>query len=475
MPPRLGAAHAPAPVDVALYGPIRDEQAQADWRGAGLDPLRYVEDRLARSLFLDVLASDPAATVVIHAGARTFGDVAGVDPQALVRADLGDDARDFPARVARAPDGTFHIVGIVGEDWTLQLLHMLAVAGVEASRIAVARVREPAAVVAADLDDTLARHRFDSVVVGTVGELTRAVERVLRARDLPRHIDAVIAEMAARLDAQVQGARPDRRARWEDRRQRLEDHRARHPDPRQCLAAVEQDPVVGPALADLVRKAKEGAPPAALPLRSENGRAKVIGHRVLEVDGRKHLLLHVGGAHGDLAGLAVAHALAAQPQLGVVGFYGTCGSLDSRLRPDAFLRPVGAIASLESGRGAVVVDNRVQLAGAVDVAHTNVSTLLREHRQGLRSLQALGRSVDVESFHVARAVREAGRPVELRALLRVSDVATDPGLGAHRADRAGTSDYDARRDTEEAVVIALGLVDGPSGPSGSSGPSRRAP
>jgi hypothetical protein len=457
VPPQLAVTTTAKPLDPAVVVAITAEHASADWQGVGIDPVRYVEDRLSRPLFIEVLQNEPTAKVVLHVGARSFGDVVGLDPQKITSANQ-PNARDFPARVGRAPDGTFHVVGLVGEDWTLQLLHSLAVVGVDVSRVSVATVREPSAVVAADLDATLEAHHFDSIVVGTVGELTRAVERVLRARDLPRHVEETLGRMAQHLETQAQTARPDRQQRWRDRADLLQDLRARHPDPLACLAAVEADPVVGPPLADLVRAAKEGAPAAALGVQSENGKARVITHRVLEVEGKKHLILHVGGAHGDLAGIAVAHALAKQPWVAQVGFYGTCGSLDAKLPPDTFLRPIGALQSIERGRGPVQLDNAAALPGLVDVAHTNVSTLLREHRQGLLDLQTKGQSVDVESYHVARAVQDAGRPVTLRAILRVSDVATDPSLGAHRSDRAGTSDYEARRVAEEAVVQCLGLV-----------------
>jgi len=454
----------PKPLDPLQVAAIVDEQRLADWSGVGIAPVRYVEDRLSRPLLLDVLKQDPTARVVLHAGARTFGDVAGLDASKLTPA-THDDARDFPARIGRGPDGTFHVVGLVGEDWTRQFLHSLAVVGIDVARVSVSVVREPEAIVAADLDATLHAHRFDSVVVGTVGELTRAVERVLRARDLPRHVAATIARMATHLEQQVQTARPDRQQRWRDRADLLENLRAQNPDPLACLAAIEADPMVGPPLADLIRAAREGASAAELGLRSENGKAKVISHRILEVEGKTHLLVHVGGAHGDLAGHAVARALDLQPGLTQVGFYGTCGSLDAALPPDTFLRPVGTMQSLESDRPVVTIDNQAVLPGVVDVAHTNVSTLLREHRQGLTALQQMGRSVDVESYHVARAVADAGRPVTLRAILRASDVATDPSLGAHRSDRAGTSDYDARRIAEEAVVQCLGLVSSSSSPS----------
>ena len=94
---------------------------------------------------------------------------------------------------------------------------------------------------------------------------------------------------------------------------------------------------------------------------------------------------------------------------------------------------------------------------------SNVSTLLREHRDGLERMAALpAETVDIESYHVARAVAElaADRSLQFKAILRVSDVATSSELGAHREDRPETSDYDARRDGEERVVVAFGLVDG---------------
>jgi hypothetical protein len=144
--------------------------------------------------------------------------------------------------------------------------------------------------------------------------------------------------------------------------------------------------------------------------------------------------------------------------------YGSAGSFSEEIPPDTFLLPRGEVRSIEAGRPPVPIRNAAALEGAREGAHSNVSTLLREHRAGLERLMGLpAETVDIESYHVARAVAEAGRPVELRAILRVSDVATSPELGAHREDREETSDYNARRAGEERVVRALGLI-GAGGP-----------
>ncbi len=453
------AAGARAPVDPAVYGPILDEARRADWRGLGIDPVRYVDDRLDRERFLRPLLADPGAKVVLHRDALKVGEVGSIDGS-RTRNVTHPDSKDFPGRVYLSPeDGAYHVVGILGEDWYRQTLHMLATAGVPASKVEVEGAFDPGRVVERDLGPTLAAHDFDAVTVGTMGELTKAMERALRERVRPAHVEKVLRDMAGHLEKQAAEARPDRRPAWEERRARLDAVRAQGGTAPERLERVKADPVLRGPLGELIRSADEGPPARELPWRWETRNAQALAHRVVEVDGRKHLLIHIGGAHGDMAYHAVRHVLAHEPDLRRVNVYGSAGSFTTRIPPDTFILPRGAIRSAESDRAPVAVRNEAALDGAIEVAHSNVSTLLREHRAGIARLTGLpADTVDIESYHVARAAAEAGRPVELRAILRVSDVATSDALGAHRPDRGTTSDYEARRAGEERAVVALGLV-----------------
>ncbi len=450
------------PIDPTLYGGIVDELQHADWQGCGIAPLRYVEDRLDRQRFLDPLLQDSDARVVLHRRAFKLGQAPGVDTQGA-RSVSRRPSRDWPGDVYRDRDGTFHIVGIPGEDWTTQTLYMLAAAGVGHDKVLVEGSADLAGLAAADLNHTLKTHDFDSVVIGTIGGVTRAIERSLRQREQPAHTGRCLTAMQSFLDDRAVHARADKRPRWQDRQQRLGAIRAAGGTPAEQIAAIEADPDLGSALAEQLRAVRDGAEVKDLPLSWKNGKARVFSHRVLEVEDKKHLLIHIGGAHGDLAHAAVAQALKMQPDLGKVALFDTCGSFDgAKLPPDSFVRPASSFASIEPGRPTFEVENLAAMPGAIDVKHSNVATLLREHKAGLAELEASGDTVDIEAWHVARAVAEArtgGRVVELRAILRVSDVADDVDLGAHRDDRQASSDYDGRRVGEEIVVQALGLLD----------------
>lgn len=466
-PAQLALHELPAALDAQLAGPIWQEAQAADWRGCGIDPQRYVEDRMDRGALLEPLRLDPDARIVLHRRALSVGQAPGVHPQ-KVELVSGENARDYPGRVYRERGGaTFHLVGIPGEEWFLQTLHMLAVAGVPPEKVLVEGVPDTAGLAARELDHTLRHHTFDHVVVGTLGALTQAVERALRAEAQPAHAQRCLARMQAHLEERSASARPDRKDRWEARAAALAaivaggDATGAGVDA--IVAAIEAEPDLKACLAEHLRDLRAGAPAEELPMKASNGKAKVFSHRILEVGGKKHLLLHIGGAHGDLAYAALREVLAQQPALRRVSFYGTCGSFDgTRLPPDTFVRPSGSLRSSVGGRPEVTLENRVQLPGAKEVRHTHVATLLEEHRAGLQTLATRGETVDIEGYHVARAVAEpqaAGRDIDFRMLLRVSDVATDAHLGAHRLDRADTSDYDGRRDTEEEVAYALGFLE----------------
>ena len=451
------------PVDKNLYDAILHQAENADWQGCGIEPHRYVEDRLDPKGVIEPLLQNDQTKIVLHRRALTAGQAPGLDPQ---DADLvsGKGARDYPGRVYRnRENNALHLVGIPGEDWFIQTLHMLATVGVRPEKIEVEGVPDVAALAARDLDATLDAHEFDGVVVGTLGALTQAVERSLRVQMQTAHEAKCLANMQAHLDDRAANARPDKRDRWAQRAQRLASLLDAQPDNQSRLAAIAADPELKSSLAEHLRDVKDGAPAADLPMRTQNGKAKVFSHRIVETEGKKHLLLHIGGAHGDLAHAAVQRVLEKQKNLKSVAFYGTCGSFHGdRLPPDTFVKPMGQIHSNGSGREAVALTNQADLPGALPVKHTNVSTLLEEHRAGLQKLKSMGETVDIEGYHVARAVSEfttKGRDIDFRMLLRVSDVANDDQLGAHRADRASTSDYDGRRETEEEIAFALGLVE----------------
>lgn len=450
-------AGARAPVPEAVYGPIFAEIAGAEWEGCGIDPERYVADRLDMEHFIGPLLADPDAKVVLHRDALKIGQVGSIDGSRTFNV-AHPRAKDYPGRVYYArEDGCYHLVGIPGEDWVRQSLFMLAVAGVPRDKIELEGVSRAPELIAADLDEVLSGHDFDSVTIGTMGELTRAVERVLRRRGLPAHTAKVIGQMEAHLEERVRTSRPDKQPRWEARLGRLRELRAAGGPALEQLARIEDDPVLRGPLGELIREAKDGPPRDELPMRYRTRGGDLLAHRVLEVDGRKHLLIHIGGAHGDLAHATIRHILEREPALGQVNVYGSAGSFREDIPPDTFLLPQ-TFRSHEEGRPELAATNGAALEGAVEVTHTNVSTLLREHRGGLARMSEGTDTVDMESYHVARAVSEAGRPVALNAILRVSDVATSAELGAHREDRDETSDYDARREGEERVVVALGLV-----------------
>lgn len=452
----------PAPIATAVYGPIYAEARTADWRHVGIDPARYVAARLHTKAFLTPLLNGAKTRVVLHRQAIKISQVPGIHPS-HTRNVSHPDAKDYPGRVYWSPDDrAFHIVAIAGEDWFRQTLHMLATAGVPIEKITVEGMFAPAALVAADLDPTLAAHAFDSVTVGPMGELVQAIERVLRQRERPAYAQQMLARMAALLEERMRQAPPDKKPSWATRLQRLQALCSPQSPALEQITRIKADTLLSGPLANLIHAAEEGPPRQQLPWSFSTRNADVLAHRVVTVDGKKHLLIHIGGAHGDMAYHAIRHVLAKQPTLGRVNVYGSAGSFSTAIPPDTFIIPTGTFRSLEEDRGTVLVSNQAALDGAIAVRHANVSTLLREHRAGLQRLVALpADSVDIESYHVARAVSEAGRPVDFRAILRVSDVATSPELGAHRVSRARTSHYDVRRDGEERVVYSLGLLAAP--------------
>lgn len=475
---------APKPIDVAAYQSIIDEHKTADWIDCGIEPKKYVADRFDMQKFIAPLLQNSQASVTIHRGAQKVGHLlentnldAGLVKN-MTNVSLAD-AKDFPASVYQDRQGNFHVLGLYGEDWYRQALHMFAVAGVPASQIKSTGQADASAMIKSDLDPTLQTHRFDSVVLCSIGEMTRAVERTLRAQMQPQHAVQIAGEMRTYLQQQINDARPDKKARWQTRLDAFDALSRQQPalTAEQLMLAVQQDAGLAGPLGELLKKYNDGMPKEKLPWVCQNGKAQLINHRILEVEGKKHLLIHVGSAHGDLAEQALSHVLASQKHITRVGMYGSAGSLRDTIPPDTLIVPQSQIKSVEPDRSEISVKNQIdeatlqKLAGTSvkTVAHSNVSTLLKEHRAGLDAmLQLPADSVDIESYHAAKAVAAhttASRPIEWRVVLRVSDVATTSHLGAHRADRANTSNYTGRRSAEESVAALLGILPMPNLPA----------
>ncbi|MBN2358559.1 MAG: hypothetical protein JXR83_03840 [Deltaproteobacteria bacterium] len=454
------SAEPPRPIDPSLYRSILDEAARADWRDCGIDPKRYVEERISKERVLDVLRANPDVKITLHRGAIKLSQAGFVDSTRCLPA-FHDHPRDYPGAVYwQAHDRSLHLIGLVGEDWFRQTLYMLAVEGIPGRQILVEGSDRLDQILARELGPTLDQHRFASVTVGTVGELTQGLERVLADRGRPAYAVKVFGKMQALLDRQLAEAKPAKRPRWEERRARLARIAAQTGDATERMKLIMADPVLTGPLGELLKAYRDGPPFRELPWTVINLRRPLFSHRVIEMAGKKHLILHVGGAHGDLARAGVEYALRRQPTIGRVNVFGSAGSFSDDLPPDTVILPRGAIASAESDRPPIPIDNKAVIPGAQAVRHSNVSTLLREHRAGLEAMRRTpAETVDMEGYHVAAAVAAAGRPVELRAVFRVSDVATSSDLGAHRADRGATSDYAKRRLVDEQVA-SLFFLDG---------------
>ncbi|MGK3995858.1 hypothetical protein [Sorangium sp. So ce1024] len=164
-----------------------------------------------------------------------------------------------------------------------------------------------------------------------------------------------------------------------------------------------------------------------------------LRHVVITVDGRSHLIVDIGSAHGDLAYHAMAEVLARQPTIRTVGMYGTTGAIADPARKQ------GA-----PGVGAFVAPRVVHPQGQESTPislenlfpwqwgeHGNVSTLLQQHRAAVSTLlEGRVTTIDMEAWHLTVAImehaRRSGRTPEVGIALRVTDVVTSPEQGAQR-------------------------------------------
>ena len=192
-------------------------------------------------------------------------------------------------------------------------------------------------------------------------------------------------------------------------------------------------------------------------------KASVIQHDVLTTGTGDHLLVNIADAHGDMA-YHVTKAITDKQPDAVFNLLGTAGSLDGKeIPPGTMVAPEGVMTSIEPGRDQVKLDNAVKMEGATYVKnHTNVSTLLREHDNGVEQMSKLhARTMDMESYHVVRALEELKKKPELRILFRVSDVANSKEMGAQRERKTVEKEKLQQDLNEESAAVAMGLVKAP--------------
>jgi hypothetical protein len=143
--------------------------------------------------------------------------------------------------------------------------------------------------------------------------------------------------------------------------------------------------------------------------------------------------------------------------------FGTCGSFKEADMPVAtFVMPKGNIVSFEPpspDEGVTVpCPNKVECASAKLTRHVNVCTLLQEHDRRAEEWSAEFDTVDMEAFHICRAVGEHGHPVDLRIVMRVSDAVDSKTHGVQSEERLDfrSDGFDTCMDD---VILAFGLID----------------
>ena len=188
---------------------------------------------------------------------------------------------------------------------------------------------------------------------------------------------------------------------------------------------------------------------------------------VCQAQAKCHVLVSVGDAHGDISYHLVREALRKKPDL-QINFFGTCGSFDESRYPVAsFVAPAGIITDAEPPPTprTVACPNNVKIAPETAKAstHLNVCTLLQEHDAAVAGWKTGHGTVDMEVYHVCRAVHdhcaeEADRKVDLRIVLRVSDIVGSEVHGAQSDELRLMRDpaFNARMDK---VVQAFGMID----------------
>ncbi|MEL6348820.1 MAG: hypothetical protein AAFV53_37295 [Myxococcota bacterium] len=94
--------------------------------------------------------------------------------------------------------------------------------------------------------------------------------------------------------------------------------------------------------------------------------------------------------------------------------------------------------------------------------HGSVTNLLQEHRQVLRWLQSRGiETLDMETMHIVRALRESDAPVDLNMVLYISDMPTSTKYGAHALTGTQKSQMNKKRKAGETneVIKYLGILE----------------
>jgi hypothetical protein len=554
------------------YRVIARELKGANWQGLGIDPEKYVLDRIPRSV-IDDLTGSPNARLTLHRGEMPpAADLQLYDA-------VPGEYRDFPGRIYKTRSTTpgapveYHLFNLPGEDWYKQSLYMLAQFQIDVKKLHFTGALDPQGFVKRGLGTTLAEHSFESVVIGPRGAIHDALLESLfpeswirrqaqeasallnnlipQARSFKTKADDAFRKMQHQVDGFVTAleaaqarltagaplneivtslrdaglslrGRADAASvsnfvtqsldEWRPRQQALADippgldatakWRAAAQDPsvaRSPLAKNLQEAQQNLALASLadqwetlrnaglssqqlidalrgqgfgeVPKVKnlldrEPKPPKTIQelalsgveyLKPETG----FKHAIFIHGGKKHLILGIDTAHGDLAYHAMREVLNTQPNLKRVGMHGTAGSLTSGVPPETFVIPKGPHQKLETP--SVDFPNQLNVPNWPVVTHGNVSTLMQEHRAVLDQLRAKGiLTVDMEAFHIVRALAEyeraGGGMKDLRIALRVSDVATEADLGAHRVRASSAEVSQQRLDNLVRLLQEMGLV-----------------
>lgn len=501
----------------------RDEIASAFFEGLALDPEEYVTKLLSPAFVEKIKNPNSYVYIHRSAIKKDQVPVLRENTHEIKHLNVGvlDFAGKVYLYQPKDAPAEFHFVGLSGEDWYRQTLYMLAVLDLPEERFQEEGIFNPDGLLESELAETLQEHEFDTVSICSIGQVEIAIEQVLHQRKQQQYKQAFIEKLEETLNQLQQKSDPailiDQMIatleklgrRFQDKVELIkrimvnhseterqlelicsEQQLQRSPIARQianvknrdnierCLKrlseirSAHQDPIVEfeqikseslfqfGTLRNLIRQAEKVPRLTDKDYKVVLCRRDVLSHHIVEVFGKKHLLMSIMGVHGDLSGHVTAYVLQNQPHIARVNLYGSTGSLTKQLGLNSLVLPHKTIISLEADRPEPAPLQNLANLNAKQVLHGNVSTLLREHQANINWLQEKGvYTIDMEAYHIARAVNEAtnqGKVVELRIVLRVSDIVTSKELGVQR-NRSFDEAVDFSRHLQE-MVIDFGLA-----------------
>lgn len=501
----------------------RDEIAGAFFEGLALDPEEYVTKLLSPTFVEKIKNPNSYVYVHRGAIKKDEVQVLRENAHEVehLNVDVLDFAGKVYLYQPKDAPVEFHFVGLSGEDWYRQTLYMLAVLDLSEERFQEEGIFNPHALLESEVLETLQQYDFDTVSICSIGQVEIAIEQVLHQRKEQQYKQAVIEKLWETLNQLQQESDPailiDKMKatleklgrRFQDKVELIkriianhseterqlelicsEEQLQRSPIARQIatvknldnvgrcikrlseITSADQDAIVQfeqikaeslfqfGTLRNLIRQAEQVPRLTEKEYKVVVCRRDVLSHHIVEVLGKKHLLMSIMGTHGDLSGHVTAYVLQNQPHIVRVNLYGSTGSLTKELGLNSLVLPHKTIISIEADRPKPAPLQNLANLNAKQVQHGNVSTLLREHQANIRWLQKKGvHTIDMEAYHMARAVNEAtdkGKVVELRIVLRVSDIVTSKEFGAQR-DRFFDQTVDLSHNLQE-MVIDFGLV-----------------